>query len=188
MYKVISPDQFKTIPWKNGLGQTTELAISPGGTIDQFDWRLSIASVVENGWFSDFSGYDRHLVLLDGHGIKLTHNQNQVDNLHRPLSMATFDGSSQTMGELFNGPIHDFNVMSKQLAFSAQVHPFIQQTTKKLETNSLCFVFAANQALNVLYGGERIEIPQGHLLQIIACSKLTTVTGEGFLVINLVRR
>jgi environmental stress-induced protein Ves len=28
--------QFKTIAWKNGQGETTELAISPGGTLTDF--------------------------------------------------------------------------------------------------------------------------------------------------------
>jgi len=55
MLTIISPQQFKQIPWKNGKGTTTELAISDGGTLDHFAWRLSIASVVEDGEFSDFS-------------------------------------------------------------------------------------------------------------------------------------
>ena len=52
MINIITPEQFNTIPWKNGKGQTTELAISENGSIDDFDWRLSIASVVEDGAFS----------------------------------------------------------------------------------------------------------------------------------------
>ena len=111
---ILSPDQFKGVPWKNGLGVTTELAISLGGTLADFDWRLSIASVVADGVFSDFSGYDRQLILLNGNGIKLTHhidgNNHQVDDLKTPLSVAVFDGANQTFGELIDGPIEDFNV------------------------------------------------------------------------------
>ncbi len=51
MLTVFSPENFRTIPWKNGLGHTTELAISEGGSLDDFDWRLSIASVVNDGDF-----------------------------------------------------------------------------------------------------------------------------------------
>ena len=83
MHKIISPDQFKTIAWKNGQGETTELAISPGGTLADFDWRLSMASVVSDGAFSDFTGYDRQLILLNGHGIKLAHDDKQTDAADR---------------------------------------------------------------------------------------------------------
>jgi len=58
---IISPQQFKKTPWKNGKGETTELAISEGGTLENFDWRLSIASVTEDGAFSYFTGYCRNL-------------------------------------------------------------------------------------------------------------------------------
>ena len=52
MINIIAPKQFKTVAWKNGLGETTELAINRGGTLNSFDWRLSMASVVEDGVFS----------------------------------------------------------------------------------------------------------------------------------------
>jgi environmental stress-induced protein Ves len=68
MLTILSPETFKTIPWKNGLGHTTELAINSGGNLGKFDWRLSIASVVNDGEFSNFSGYQRHLVLIKGEG------------------------------------------------------------------------------------------------------------------------
>ncbi len=187
MIKIISPDQFKTIPWKNGLGQTTELAISPAGTLDDFDWRLSIASVVENGLFSDFSGYQRQLVLLDGGGIKLTHDERQVDELVEPLSMAIFDGSCQTVGELINGPIHDFNVMSKQNSYKAEVNTYSQQQTIKTDGSLLCFFYAAFEHLQIKMGGQIIQLPEGHLLQIKESSTEATIIGSGFIVIVLNR-
>lgn len=94
MFKIISPDQYQIIAWKIGKGVTTELAINSGGTLNNFDWRLSIASVVGNGAFSHFSGYHRQLILL--------------------------------RGKLIQGPIQDFNVMTKQNVFKADVKTFPQ--------------------------------------------------------------
>ena len=166
MIKIISPDQFKTIAWKNGQGETTELAISPGGTLDDFDWRLSVASVVENGAFSDFSGYDRQLILLNGHGIKLTHDHHQVDELKTPLSIAAFDGASHTVGALMGGPIKDFNVMTQQGRFNAAVRTFTEQTSTTFAAAPLNFVYATQKPILIQHRQKNIELAQGHLLQI----------------------
>ena len=103
-----SPSDFVTVPWKNGKGETIELAINPGGTLAQFDWRLSIATVVEDGEFSDFSGVERNLILIEGNALHLHHQLAGVEtkyNLDKKLSFATFDGASKTLGHLPAGPI-----------------------------------------------------------------------------------
>jgi len=51
---IISPEQYRTIPWKNGQGETTQLAISEEGNLANFDWRLSIATVTEDAFFPIF--------------------------------------------------------------------------------------------------------------------------------------
>jgi environmental stress-induced protein Ves len=49
-------------PWKNGGGQTTDVAVFPDGAgLDDFDWRVSIARVDGDGPFSIFPGVDRPL-------------------------------------------------------------------------------------------------------------------------------
>ena len=109
--KIITPNEFILVPWKNGLGHTTELAISNGGSLDDFAWRLSIASVVNDGDFSNFAGYQRNLVLIAGNGLILDHRNGDIDKLTQLLDIARFDGASKTHGTLVNGGIKYFNVM-----------------------------------------------------------------------------
>ena len=127
MLTIFPPETFKTIPWKNGLGHTTELAINSGGNLDSFDWRLSIASVGNDGDFSNFSGYQRHLVLIEGEGLILDHRNGDVDELKNLLDVARFDGGSKTCGRLFNGPIKDFNIMTNNDSFTAEVNCYIKR-------------------------------------------------------------
>ncbi len=184
MLTTFSPDQFKTIAWKNGQGETTELAISPNGTLADFDWRLSIASVNENGPFSDFSGYDRQLILLNGDGIKLTHDEQKIDELTTPLSMAAFDGASQTVGELCQGPITDFNVMTKQGHFKAEVRTYPQQLSTTYSATALNFIYAVKQSIAIQINQDNIELPVGHLLRIAGqVENVVQVSGQGFIVI-----
>ena len=71
----LGPDDYRTMPWKNGAGSTTELVIEPPGATlaGGFHWRVSMATVAESGPFSSFPGYDRTLLLLEGQGLELEH-------------------------------------------------------------------------------------------------------------------
>lgn len=185
MFTVISPAQFKTTPWKNGQGETTELAISPGGTLTEFDWRISMATVLNHGPFSDFSGYHRHLVLLEGNGIELTHDESTVDVLQSPLSVASFDGSYATVGHLLAGPIQDFNVMTKQNYFAADIKTVSQHQAIQYHATNLNFVYATKATLQIQIAAENIDLPKDHLLQLSEHSNQIKITGEGFIAIEL---
>tara|TARA_B100000676_G_scaffold309970_1_gene375107 strand:- start:1907 stop:2512 length:606 start_codon:yes stop_codon:yes gene_type:complete len=169
MLKILSPETFKTIPWKNGLGHTTELAINSGGNLDNFDWRLSIASVVNDGEFSNFSGYQRDLVLIEGEGIILDHGNGEIDNLTNLLDISHFDGGSDTYGSLVNGGIKDFNVMTNENSFTAEVNCYVKQHSANipLVTNRLIFAYSLNNEMNIEYGSKIIaSVPVGHLAQL----------------------
>ena len=59
-------------PWKNGGGTTRQVACwPPGAGSDDFDWRVSIATIAASGPFSTFPGIDRTIMLLDGPGVHL---------------------------------------------------------------------------------------------------------------------
>lgn len=53
--KIIRASEYKTMPWKNGGGVTVEIAIHPpGASVNAFDWRISMATVAQDGPFSSF--------------------------------------------------------------------------------------------------------------------------------------
>ena len=139
MIEIISPQHFKTVPWKNGKGETIELSISEGGTLEKFDWRISIASVVEDGPFSDFSGYERTLILVKGNGVSLQHDGRGVTRLSNLLDVATFDGCSKTSGILHSGPINDFNIISDKKKYQVAVHTYVERQEVSLRPAYLIF-------------------------------------------------
>jgi len=62
-------------PWKNGLGSATEVASSPAGAgVDDFDWRVSIATISADSAFSSYEGVDRHIMPLSATGLVLDEN------------------------------------------------------------------------------------------------------------------
>jgi len=180
MLEIIAPNNFCVIPWKNGKGETIELAINEGGTIDKFDWRLSIASVVENGFFSDFTGYYRHLALIKGNGVELEHNNQTIDSLTSILNFAKFDGGCKTYAKLHSGPISDFNLMTKNQRFRGAMQTFIKCDKAELSVADLGFIYNSSDASVLIEEGQSLsKLPSDHLLKIDATTHQTlTVTGE----------
>lgn len=105
----------KSKPWKNGGGVTTELALSPpGATLDNFDWRLSIARIDKSGPFSRFFGIDRTLAVISGGSVAL-HVEGQSPVVLEPSSgYAAFPGDLYVYAEVSGAGSEDFNVMSRR--------------------------------------------------------------------------
>jgi len=188
MFEIISPDQYKVLPWKNGKGETIELAINNGGTLENFDWRLSIANVIEDGEFSDFSGYNRNLVLIKGQGITLQHDELLYDRLEQQLSVATFDGGLRTQASLISGPITDFNLMTKSNTYHGSIDTFPVQQETILKAGHLCFIYGLDEDIKIASRTEPFVqiVPAGHLIKISDqnTTKLT-VSGKNMIIVYL---
>jgi environmental stress-induced protein Ves len=135
-FNIIPPTRFKTLPWKNGKGSTKELLVEGNQNEAAFSWRLSMAPVTNDGSFSDFSGYHRNLILIEGNGIRLAHGNGQVDRLKQRFDMACFDGGWGTEARLYQGEITDFNVITREGVCAAQVDIFRQQSEHRLVVNA----------------------------------------------------
>ena len=195
MLTILSPETFKTIPWKNGLGHTTELAINSGGNLDNFNWRLSIASVVNDGDFSNFSGYQRNLVLIEGEGLILDHRNGDIDELTNLLDIAHFDGGSKTHGSLVNGGIKDFNIMTNENLFTAEVNCYVKQHSAHIAliTNKLIFAYSLTNEMHIGHSSKPIaSVPVGHLAQLQTNhvseshqQDTTVISGQNMILIEL---
>jgi environmental stress-induced protein Ves len=106
----LTAKDYQRMPWKNGQGSTTQLISAPA--VDgNFHWRLSIAEVGQSGPFSDFSGYDRIITLIEGKGMVLTFNGSMKRRIDQAFAPLPFDGGWQTDCQLIDGPLRDFNLM-----------------------------------------------------------------------------
>lgn len=101
---------FQVQPWKNGGGSTTELEVEAEGE-SKFLWRLSIADVERSGPFSDFAGYQRTIMLLEGEGMALTFDGGAPQRITEPHRPFVFDGGWKTECRLLGGPVRDLNLM-----------------------------------------------------------------------------
>ena len=113
--RLIRAAEHRVMPWKNGLGSTTEVAVHPAGaSLGDFDWRISMASVTADGPFSVFAEIDRTLSVLNGAGIRLTVAGRQAEALNQASAPYAFPGDAATSASLIDGPITDLNVMTRR--------------------------------------------------------------------------
>jgi len=146
----LTPRQYKVMPWKNGGGMTTEILAEPkadGGHL----WRLSIAEVAQSGPFSDFSGYDRTIMLIEGAGFTLDFESapsKRLDGLYEPFA---FDGGWKTYCTLIDGAIRDFNLMAAREAGPAEL------TVARLDRDGVSVAAARTVVFHTFHGDAAVS-------------------------------
>jgi len=114
MVRLLTPADYRSMPWKNGAGRTTEIAAHPpGAALDAFAWRVSLADVERDGPFSRFPGVDRTIVLLEGAGMRL-HGGVRDAELTTPFAPHAFSGDEAIECSLVAGRSRDFNAMFRR--------------------------------------------------------------------------
>ena len=165
-FKIYSPQSFQTLPWRNGLGSTVELLAETPNKNEAFSWRLSIASVANDGPFSDFSGYDRTLLLLEGSGITLNKPNGIFKVLNSSLDYANFKGEDLIDATLHNGPIKDFNIMTLRSICTSSVTAIDETSESLLNINADKLLVYSIKPVNIKIGLESsISLEANHLLQ-----------------------
>jgi environmental stress-induced protein Ves len=120
--KLYRAREYKRMPWKNGGGETVEIAVfPPDASVDDFDWRISMAMVASDGPFSIFPGIDRTLSILDGNGMSLSINGAVPIVMSETSEPLSFAADVPVDAVLVDGPITDLNVMTRRGRFSHRV-------------------------------------------------------------------
>lgn len=132
-----SATDYRRMPWKNGGGETVEIAVCPpGATVADFDWRLSMATVAGDGPFSSFPGIDRTLSILEGEGMRLDIEGRAPVTVILDSEPLEFSADLATSAHLVAGPITDLNVMTKRKVFSHRVCRRIFSGAQKLTSTA----------------------------------------------------
>jgi environmental stress-induced protein Ves len=171
--------------WKNDGGWTTELAV--GGDAADFDWRASIAEIETDGPFSVFPQCDRHIALLDGNGMRLEFDSAQPALLEQRLQFVRFAGEWKTYGALLDGPVRDFNLISRRDRVRAEVlhRPLVGTMVFLPQPQTTWFVHLAAGRATFKYAGGKtsIEANESLLLEADETKENGILDGGGELVL-----
>lgn len=160
MTQLIQYASLRATPWKNGGGSTTEIAIAPAGaTFDDFDWRVSLATIAQDGPFSIFPGIDRSLALVDGDGVLLDFGDERfVLSPSEPL--IEFAGEDAVHATVTGPHTTDFNVMTRRGQCRHRLELVVVKGTQALKRRggtTLLFL-AEGESLTLSSARERIAM------------------------------
>ncbi len=157
-----------TSPWKNGGGETTEIAIEPPGatlTDNNFLWRLSAATIEQAGPFSSFPNYDRLLTLIAGKECVLRINKGEEFAGLRLGEVFPFSGDAKVQCELPSGPCQDLGLLFQKKKVDAEMHVFALKNKPRsfaLQTKAAIFFLISGELQVSVYPGEHIHSLQKH--------------------------
>ena len=148
--RIIRAARYRSMPWKNGGGTTTEIAVHPeGASMADFDWRVSMAHVGTDGPFSTFPGIERTLSVLTGAGITLAFGDGERVRLDRDSAPYPFAADRPVDGRLQDGPIDDLNVMTRRGRFAHSVVRLTGQGPHRIAHDGTLLLVAPNGSWRV---------------------------------------
>lgn len=160
---LLRPADHRRVPWKNGGGVTTELAVEPAAD-GRFLWRVSIADVVEPGPFSAFPGYDRLIAVVEGDGMRLSVDGAPPVERRRLDPAFAFPGEAAVWCEPTAGPIRDVNLMLDRASAAGTLTLYAGPALHRADGEAV-LVHALAGTLSVTPdGGEPQPLAQGHSL------------------------
>ena len=186
--RVIRAEDYRRMRWKNGLGETAEVAIAPPrATLEAFEWRISLARVEADGPFSGFPGIDRTLTVVAGSGFRLVVDRGAPVDLTRSSAPFVFRGESAVQSMLLAGPVTDLNVMTRRARFHHRVRRIQVAAHTAIETAATAAaLFCVSGRIEVATAAAASEL--GAQDTVLIDDALPEVAGEGELLLIEIER
>jgi uncharacterized protein len=184
MLRILRHTDYPSRPWKNGGGTTRDILVSPpGASLDEFDWRLSLAQVDRDGPFSRFDGVDRTLVLLSG--------EMTLHEPHRRIELVRgepveFPGERAIEATLNGASTLDLNVMTRRGRASHSVERHILGTRVNIQSSNrvVMMVFALEEGLSI--EGQPLNAYDTAVIDARSVANLTSTQRMAALVVRIV--
>ncbi|NVD41453.1 HutD family protein [Ensifer sp. HO-A22] len=161
--KLLPASGHKRMPWKNGGGETVEIAVFPeGASLSQFDWRVSMATVASDGPFSAFPGIDRTLSILEGNGMTLLIEGRAPAPLTQASAPLAFPADTATSAKLIDGTIVDLNVMTRRGKLTHHVRRLVVEGEGPLASEAAATMLLCHRGAVTLDGsGQTVALSAG---------------------------
>jgi uncharacterized protein len=114
----IAPEDHRRIPWKNGRGELVVIDCEGGDSWQNMGvaWHFGRTAIIEEGPFSDYTGYERLQVVTKGAGLVLVAPDHEID-LRLPMHPRRYDGGTPIRTLLKMGPVEVVNLIADRARF-----------------------------------------------------------------------
>jgi environmental stress-induced protein Ves len=155
--QLLPADRRAPQPWRNGGGVTFEIAAEPAG---DFDWRLSLAIIEEEGPFSEFPGVDRTLLVAEGR-IELGVADREPQIYDASEAAAVFPGDIPSAALLPDGPAAVLNLMTRRGAWTGALERRTIEHAGTVICQDITFVLAPSGGLEAQLRSEKLSLGPG---------------------------
>ncbi len=158
---ILDPAGHRRTPWKNGGGVTIDIAGAhrPGADPAGWEgmiWRFGRTRIEQPGPFSDLSGCDRILSVIEGRGLLLHPNGRATLDARAPFRPVRFAGEWAIASELTEGPVGVLNLLADR-ALCAIDLVFPSEGARAALPEGHCIVLALDDA-KLDIGGQSVPL------------------------------
>lgn len=164
----LAPETFARIPWKNGRGALVVIDRAGPAGWDQTasSWHFGRTTIVEEGPFSDYTGYERLQVAIKGDGLVLVAPDHEID-LSTPFKVQRYDGGLPVRTRLAQGPVEVVNLIANKKLFDIDMR-VAQTGVTSLLARGRHVAYAPQGPARVTIGNETLPLAPGHALRVRA--------------------
>jgi len=161
-FTLLDPAQYRRTPWKNGGGVTIDIALAyragaaPGDWAGML-WRFGRTRIERPGPFSDLSGYERLLAVIEGDGLLLHVRGGDTLDVRRPFAPVRFDGAWPIESELTHGRVGVLNLMAERDQFAIDMTFLEPGTATTVRAGDVVVLGLSAARLSV--GGSPVDLP-----------------------------
>lgn len=187
----LDPSAYGRTPWKNGGGIAIDIAgesrrgtASPAGW-DATLWRFGRTTIPAAAPFSDLTGFDRLLMVVEGRGLVLRTATEEID-VREPFVPVRFVGETKVVSRLESGPVEVVNLIADRTYATIELERLALDGSKTLAPG-IHVLYAAAGPCALRCDGEPRALDAGHALQldvdgnsIVACVAGTVIVASVF--------
>lgn len=187
----LDPAAYRRTPWKNGGGVTIDIADAyrpgtPPGSWDGMIWRFGRARIEQPGPFSDLSGFDRCLAVIDGKGLLLHPEGEATLDARRPFHPVRFPGEWRITSELTAGPVGVLNLLADRTR--ARIEMILQAEPGRLTLPAgISLLYAPSNPVSLTIAGESCALGVDHTLRLDLAEPIEARLDSGILALASVR-
>jgi environmental stress-induced protein Ves len=180
----LAPEGHRRLPWKNGRGELVVIDGEGGESWQNMGvaWHFGRTAIIEEGPFSDYTGYERLQVVTKGAGLVLIAPDHEID-LRLAMRPRRYDGGTPIRTLLENGPVEVVNLIADRARFD------IDLRVGKVGAEMLCrsgrhVLYAPVGAAQVEVDGCAYTLAEDHALRMRTASGATVTVQDGQIIIG----
>ena len=134
--------------------------------------------------FSDLSGHDRILVVIEGRGLVLRSDDGRALDAREPFRPVRFRGEDVIVSELEDGPVEVVNLMGDRAAIDLDLRVLDGAGSIVASAGDLV-LYAPGRDASCSIGGRRVAIPGGDGVRLSLREDARVEGGAGLLVVAI---